>query len=143
MPDERRTEVQGAELVDEGWWQSVLAEDKSRGDAPTSAPIETNDPEADWTYAHRLHEDDEPVELLVTGIAIEIALAPIALFHFHHAGLYGAIANIIAIPLTSIVIMPLEALALLFDLVGLGGIFWALCGFSLDALIRWRLGDRG
>lgn len=67
MPDERGTEVQGAELVDEGWWQSVLAEDTSRGNAPTSAPIESNDPEADWSYAHQLHENDEPVELLVTG----------------------------------------------------------------------------
>ena len=45
---------------------------------------------------------------------------PIALFHFHRAGLYGALANVVAIPLTTFVIMPLEALALLFDLVGLG-----------------------
>ena len=45
---------------------------------------------------------------------------PIALFHFHQAGLYGALANIVAIPLTTFVMMPLEALALLLDLVGLG-----------------------
>ena len=43
---------------------------------------------------------------------------PIALFHFHRAGLYGAFANVVAIPLTTFVIMPLEALALLFDVVG-------------------------
>ena len=55
--------------------------------------------------------------LVLTGIAIELILAPIALFHFHKTGLYGALANVIAIPLTTFVILPLEAIALLFDMV--------------------------
>ena len=50
--------------------------------------------------------------LVLTGLAVELALMPIALFHFHKAGLYGALANVVAIPLTTFVIMPLEALAL-------------------------------
>ena len=45
---------------------------------------------------------------------------PFALFHFHRAGLYGVAANIVAIPLTTFVIMPLEAGALLLDAVGWG-----------------------
>ncbi len=69
--------------------------------------------------------------LLVTGLAVEIALMPIAVFYFHRAGLYGAIANIIAIPLTTFVVMPLEALALLFDLAGFGAPFWWLTGQAL------------
>lgn len=73
--------------------------------------------------------------LLLTGIAVELALAPIALFHFHKSGVYGALANIIAIPLTTFVTMPLEALALLFDLIGLGAPFWWLTGLSLDLLL--------
>ncbi len=73
--------------------------------------------------------------LLVTGIVVEAALAPIALFHFHKSGLYGAFANIIAIPLTTFVIMPLEALALLFDTVGLGAPFWWATGISMEALL--------
>jgi competence protein ComEC len=73
--------------------------------------------------------------LLATGFAVELALAPIALFHFHRAGLYGAVANIVAIPLTTFVIMPLEALALLFDAVGLGGPFWWLAGQALGLLL--------
>lgn len=64
------------------------------------------------------------VSLLLTGLAIEIVLAPIALFHFHKTGLYGALANMAAIPLTTFVIMPFEFLALLFDMVGLGAPFW-------------------
>jgi competence protein ComEC len=72
---------------------------------------------------------------LLTGIAVEIALAPIALFHFHKAGLYGAAANIVAIPLTTFVIMPAEALALLLDLLGLGAPFWWIAGKALSLLI--------
>ena len=73
--------------------------------------------------------------LVLTGLAVELALIPIALWHFHQAGLYGALANIVAIPLTTFVIMPLEALALLFDLAGLGAPFWWLAGAALDLLL--------
>jgi competence protein ComEC len=73
--------------------------------------------------------------LVLTGFAVEIALIPIALWHFHQAGLYGALANIVAIPLTTFVIMPIEALALLFDLAGLGAPFWWLAGAALDFLL--------
>ncbi len=75
------------------------------------------------------------VSLLITGIVVEIALAPIALFHFHRQGLYGALANIIAIPLTTFVTMPAEALALIFDAVGLGAPFWWVTARSLDLLL--------
>jgi competence protein ComEC len=75
------------------------------------------------------------LSLLITGIAVEVALAPIALFHFHKSGLYGALANIVAIPLTTFVVMPLEALALLFDSVGAGAPFWWLTGQSLELLL--------
>jgi len=73
--------------------------------------------------------------LVLTGLAVEIALTPIALFHFHKAGLYGALANVVAIPLTTFVIMPLEALALLLDLVGLGAPVWWLTGQALSFLL--------
>ncbi len=73
--------------------------------------------------------------LILTGVAVEVALAPIALFHFHKAGFYGALANIVAIPLTTFVIMPLEAAALLLDLAGLGAPFWWLTGKALGLLL--------
>ncbi len=73
--------------------------------------------------------------LLLTGLVVEVALAPIALFHFHKAGLYGALANVVAIPLTTFVIMPAEALALFFDSVGLGAPFWWVAEQALKALI--------
>jgi competence protein ComEC len=74
--------------------------------------------------------------LLLTGILVELALMPIGLFHFHKGGIYGAIANIAAIPLTTFVVMPLEALALFGDLIGVGALFWWLTGQAM-ALLLW------
>ncbi|MBK9003344.1 MAG: ComEC/Rec2 family competence protein [Sphingomonadales bacterium] len=75
--------------------------------------------------------------LLITGLAIELVLAPIALFHFHKSGLYGALANIVAIPLTTFVIMPAELLGLFADLVysGWGAPFWWLAAKGIGSII--------
>lgn len=80
--------------------------------------------------------------LLLTGLVVEIALSPIALFHFHRSGLYGALANIVAIPWTTFVTMPLEAAALILDgigaLIGIEGMgtpAWWLTGQSLSLLL--------
>lgn len=73
--------------------------------------------------------------VLATGLVIELALMPMGLFHFHRAGIYGAGANVVAIPLTTFVTMPLIALALLLDLAGCGAPAWWAVGRSLDALL--------
>jgi len=73
--------------------------------------------------------------LLVTGLVIELALMPIVLFHFHRAGFYGALANVVAIPLVTFVSMPTIALALLFDLAGAGAPFWWVAGKSLELML--------
>ena len=73
--------------------------------------------------------------LVLTGLAVELALAPIGLYYFHKSGLYGAAANIVAIPLTTFVIMPAEALALLLDMVGLGAPAWWVAGQGLHLLL--------
>jgi competence protein ComEC len=73
--------------------------------------------------------------LLLTGLVVEIALMPIALFHFNKAGLYGALASIVAIPLTTFVIIPLEALGLFLDIFGLGAPIWWLVGKALGSLL--------
>lgn len=75
------------------------------------------------------------VMLLVTGLVIELALMPIVLFHFHRAGVYGALANVVAIPLVTFLSMPLIAVALAFDTIGLGAPFWWLAGKSLELLL--------
>ncbi|WP_344694368.1 ComEC/Rec2 family competence protein [Sphingomonas cynarae] len=75
------------------------------------------------------------VLLLATGVVVEAALMPIAAYHFHKAGLYGALANIVAIPWTTFVVMPLEVLALLLDAVGLGAPLWWLVTHAIAALL--------
>ena len=73
--------------------------------------------------------------LLLTGLVVEAALMPIAVYHFHKAGLYGAAANIVAIPLTTFVVMLLEALALLLDALGCGGPVWWAADVALRLLL--------
>ncbi|MCK0128304.1 ComEC/Rec2 family competence protein [Erythrobacter sp. F6033] len=73
--------------------------------------------------------------LFVTGMVIEIALMPIVLFHFHRAGVYGAFANVVAIPMVTFISMPLIAIGLFLDLIGLGKPVWWLVQQSLDALL--------
>ncbi|MBB4857051.1 competence protein ComEC [Novosphingobium chloroacetimidivorans] len=78
--------------------------------------------------------------VLVTGVVIELALMPIGLYHFHRAGIYGALANMIAIPLTTLVIMPAVLGALVLDLVGLGAPVWWVAGQAvslLTAIAHW------
>jgi competence protein ComEC len=84
--------------------------------------------------------------LLLTGMVIELALMPITFFHFHRAGLYGSLANMVAIPLTTFVIMPLLAAGLTLDLAGWGAPVWWLCGQALQALLalaRWTAARPG
>ncbi len=88
-------------------------------------------PHPDWRWAALRHVG----ALLLTGLVVEAALMPIAVYHFHKAGLYGALANIIAIPWTTFVAMPLEMIALLLEPIGLGGPFWWLLGQVLGVLL--------
>src|SRR3546814_9709651 len=73
--------------------------------------------------------------LLLTGVVIELTLMPIVLFHFHRAGVYGALANVVAIPLVTFGAMPLIALALVLDIFGLGAPVWWLVERAPDLLL--------
>ncbi len=73
--------------------------------------------------------------LLLTGLVIEAVLTPIVLFHFHRAGLYGAFANVVAIPLVTLISMPAIALGLLLDLAGIGEPAWWVADKSLEAML--------
>ena len=73
--------------------------------------------------------------LLVTGVIAEALLSATALFHFNQTGAYGVLANLIAIPWTSFVIMPLLVVALALDPLGIAAPAYWLLGKSMDALI--------
>ena len=73
--------------------------------------------------------------LLLSGMVIDLALMPVALFHFHRAGAYGSVATLIAIPLVTFVAMPAIAAGLVLDLAGLGAPAWWVAGHALDGLL--------
>lgn len=99
-----------------------------------SAPVRHFLSARDETWAR--HSGRRLALLLLTGLVIELSLMPIGLYHFHRAGAYGAMANVIAIPLTTIVVMPLIALALVLDLFGAGMPAWWLVEKALSLLLR-------
>jgi competence protein ComEC len=98
-----------------------------------SAPVRTFLAHREESWLRRRLRD--LIMLLATGLAIELTLMPIAFFHFHRAGVFGAIANVIAIPLTTFVSMPLIALAMFLDIADMGGPVWWLAGKSLELLL--------
>ena len=79
--------------------------------------------------------------VLLTGMVIELALMPMAAFHFRRAGVYGSLANVIAIPLTTLVTMPAIGLALVLDMVSWGGAGWGRpAWWVVERSLRWLLG---
>ncbi len=96
-----------------GRWLTLRSEDESR--------------------LHRLGR--HLLALVVSGLVAELALSSIGLYHFNRAGLYGVLANLLAIPWSSFVIMPLLVLALVAELVGLGALVWPAVGWSMQWLI--------
>lgn len=78
--------------------------------------------------------------VLLTGVVIELSLMPIGLYHFHRTGAYGALANVVAIPLSTFLIMPLIGLALMLDIAGMGAPLWWLAEQAIAlmlALAHW------
>ncbi|MEL7188518.1 MAG: ComEC/Rec2 family competence protein [Pseudomonadota bacterium] len=99
----------------------------------SSSPIRAFLAPREESWLHRMGRNT--LMLFITGLVIELALMPVVLFHFHRAGLYGAIANVVAIPLVTFIAMPLIAIALVLDIVGLGAPVWWLVERSLDGLL--------
>jgi competence protein ComEC len=71
---------------------------------------------------------------IATTIVATLATAPYALYHFNRLAPYGLVANLFALPLTGIAIMPLVMLAFLFMPFGLED--WALrpLGWAVEAV---------
>ena len=96
-----------------------------------------------WARARFSRRDEGPfwrfaravLSMLATGLVVNVALVPLSLYHFHRAGLYGIAASLVALPLTTLVIMPLEGMGLFLDIAGLGAPAWYLCGKAIDLLL--------
>ncbi len=71
---------------------------------------------------------------LLTSLVATLATAPFTAFHFHTVALYGILANLLAIPLTGLVIMPGVVLGFLLLPFGADGWGWALAGWGIEGL---------
>jgi competence protein ComEC len=104
-----------------------------------------------WARKHLTPREEGPfaslgrrvLAMCATSLAVEFALFPLTLYHFHRAGVYGMAASVVALPLTTLVIMPLEGAALFLDLFGIGAPAWYLCGKAIELLfwIAHAVGD--
>lgn len=64
---------------------------------------------------------------IISSIVATIATAPFGVYHFNRSSPYGIIANVLAIPITSMLIMPLGVISLL------------LMPFHLEWLVAWPM----
>ena len=62
--------------------------------------------------------------LLTTTLVASIATAPYAAYHFQSLNPYGLIANALALPLVSLVVMPSAVLGVLAYPLGLDRLVW-------------------
>ncbi len=73
--------------------------------------------------------------VLLTTFIAGLATAPFAVFHFNRFAFYGLAANMVAVPLTALWIMPWGLLALLLMPFGLEGLALGPMGWGLEAVI--------
>ena len=72
----------------------------------------------------------------LTSLIAQVAIAPIALFHFQSLSIIGVVANVIAVPLMGFVIMPAAFLALVLIPLGLDAILLFIMGQGIEWIIE-------
>jgi competence protein ComEC len=77
----------------------------------------------------------EIMTLALASMVAGLATTPYAAFHFHRVTPYGVLANLAAMPVVSVVVMPAGMLGLLAMPFGLDGVFWWLMGIGIDWMI--------
>jgi competence protein ComEC len=71
----------------------------------------------------------------LTTVVAGLATAPLALFHFNRLADYGLAANLLAVPVMALWIMPCAFVALLLMPVGLSGLALTPMGWGVDVMI--------
>lgn len=98
-------------------------------------------PKADTSLGARvaLWGGREILGLMLASLVAGLATMPYAAFHFHRAAPYGVLANLIAMPVVSIVVMPMGILAVLAMPFGFDAVFWQLMASGIDWMIAVAL----
>ena len=74
----------------------------------------------------------EVTTLVFASLIAGLATTPYAAFHFHRLAPYGVLANLLAMPVVSIWVMPAGLLALAAMPFGFDGPLWRLMGSGID-----------
>ncbi len=77
----------------------------------------------------------EIVMLALASLVAGLATTPYAAFHFHRITPYGVVANLLAMPVVSALVMPAGLLGLAAAPFGLDSVFWRL----MDVGIQWMI----
>jgi competence protein ComEC len=78
--------------------------------------------------------------LALASLVAGLATTPYAAFHFHRVTPYGVLANLAAMPVVSVLVMPAGLFGLLAMPFGFDGVFWRIMEFGIDwmiAVARW------
>lgn len=75
------------------------------------------------------------ISLMATGIS-QAAIAPFALYHFGTVSFFGSLANVIAMPLMTFVLMPLILVGLILSVFDQFYLIAPLLGFGLQELLE-------
>jgi competence protein ComEC len=78
--------------------------------------------------------------LALASFVAGLGTTPYAAFHFHRTAPYGMIANLLAMPIVSVEVMPMGILGVLAMPFGFDAIFWKLMGYGItwmDTVALW------
>jgi len=70
--------------------------------------------------------------LLLASLVAGLATTPYAAYHFHRLAPYGTLANLLAMPVVSVLVMPMGILGLLAMPFGFDAVFWRLMSAGID-----------
>ncbi len=73
--------------------------------------------------------------LILASLVAGLATTPYAAFHFHRLAPYGVVANLLAMPVVSVIVMPMGILGLVAMPFGFDAVFWRLMGNGIDWMI--------
>ena len=82
----------------------------------------------------------EIVGLILASFVAGLGTTPYAAYHFHRTAPYGVIANLLAMPVVSVEVMPMGILGVLAMPFGFDAIFWKLMGYGItwmDTVALW------
>ncbi len=77
--------------------------------------------------------------LILASLVAGLATTLYAAYHFHRLAPYGVLANLFAMPVVSVWVMPMGILGIVAMPFGFDGIFWRLMGDGIDWMIAVAL----